>query len=150
MSESDMYRKLVKDKKIESVMKAKGMEKSLSNGRKIFRLFLFLNEISAVHELLTKSSLVLPLRVLKVISGTCSFIYYLTDNIIWLQGLGFVGAYVPGIGGGKLIRWKRIKNMMSLTKTVLEIFIALYNIFEKERYENEIREDLDEFAFEQL
>lgn len=52
MKESEVYGQLVKEKKIESVLKAKRMESSLSNGRKIFRLFLFLNEISELYDLL--------------------------------------------------------------------------------------------------
>lgn len=52
MRESEEYGRLVREKKIESVLKAKRMESSLSNGRKIFRLFLFLNEISELYDLI--------------------------------------------------------------------------------------------------
>jgi hypothetical protein len=108
------------------------MESSLSNGRKIFRLFLFLNEVTELHQLMTKSSLVLPLRVLKIVSTVCSFIYYLTDNIVWLANLGFVGDYVPHLFGGiTKYKWKQIKNLFSLTKTILEVIIAFYNHSEK-------------------
>jgi hypothetical protein len=107
MRESNEFKQLVKEKKIESVLKAKRMESSLSNGRKIFRLFLFLNEVTEMHQLITKSQVVLPLRILKIISTCCSFIYYLTDNIVWLANLGFVGNYVPHIFGGKTsFKWK--------------------------------------------
>ena len=45
MQNSEEYKELVKAKKIESVNIAKKFESQVSNGRKIFRLLLFLNEI---------------------------------------------------------------------------------------------------------
>ena len=121
MRESEEYGHLVREKKIESVLKAKRMEASLSNGRKIFRLFLFLQEISVLYELIQSKSFVRPLRLLKVISACCSFVYYLTDNIVWLANLGFTSVYVPF---STQLKWKQIKNLFSLAKTVLEIIVA--------------------------
>ena len=128
MRTSEDFKQLVKDKKIESVVRASKMESSISNGRKTFRLFLLLNEVTDLHQLITRSQLVLPLRSLKIISTCCSFIYYLTDNIVWLANLGFVGNYVPHLfGGSTSYKWKQIKNLFSLTKTILEVIIAFYN-----------------------
>jgi len=45
MQNSEEYKELVKAKKIESVNILKKFESQVSNGRKIFRLLLFLNEI---------------------------------------------------------------------------------------------------------
>jgi hypothetical protein len=97
------------------------MEASLSNGRKIFRLFLFLQEIHVLYELIQSKSFVRPLRILKVISACCSFVYYLTDNIVWLANLGFTSHYVPF---STKLKWKQIKNLFSLARTVFEAIIA--------------------------
>lgn len=95
MRSSEEFGRLVKEKKIESVLKAKKLEGNISNGRKIFRLFLFLNEVTELHALVTKANHVMPLRILKIVSTCCSFIYYLTDNIVWLANLGFTSPRVP-------------------------------------------------------
>jgi len=46
MRESEVYGKFARDKKVNSVNNAKQLESSISNGRKIFRLFLFLNSLA--------------------------------------------------------------------------------------------------------
>jgi len=132
MRESKEFGKLVKDKQISSVNKAKKLESSISNGRKIFRLFLFLNESAELYELIKSSKFPLPLRVLKIISTCCSFIYYFTDNMVYLSNLGFVNAYLPKTK----MKWKQLKNIFSFTKTILEIIIAIYAIYEKKKEEN--------------
>lgn len=132
MRESKEYGKLVKDKQISSVNKAKKLESSISNGRKIFRLFLFLNESAELYELIKSSKFPLPLRVLKIISTCSSFIYYFTDNMVYLSNLGFVNAYLPKTK----MKWKQLKNIFSFTKTILEIIIAIYAIYEKKKEEN--------------
>ena len=139
MRESEEFRKLVKDKKIESVLKAKKLESSLSNGRKIFRLFLFLNEISELHDLIKSSSKEKPLRILKVVSACCSFVYYLTDNMVWLANLGFTSSFVPF---STQLKWKQIKNCFSLIKTILEIVNAFQEIVWRKQEEARIRQQL--------
>jgi len=146
MRESAEYGKEVKDKKISSVNKAKKLESSISNGRKIFRLFLFLNESAELYELIKYSKYTLPLRVLKIISTCCSFIYYFTDNIVYLSNMGFVNAFVPHT----TMKWKQIKNIFSFTKTILEIIIAIYTIYEKKKEELQISEKLQKFTEETL
>ena len=143
MRESQEYGALVREKKINSVLKAKKMESSLSNGRKIFRLFLFLNEVTELHQLITNSTHALPLRMIKIVSTCCSFIYYLTDNIVWLANLGFVSSYVPLMG--TRLKWKQIKNIFSLTKTILEVIISFISILEKRKKEFEISQRLLQF-----
>lgn len=126
--------------------KAKKLESSISNGRKIFRLFLFLNESAELYELIKYSNFPLPLRVLKIISTCCSFIYYFTDNIVYLSNLGFVEPFVPKTR----LKWKQIKNIFSFTKTILEIIIAIYTIYEKKKEEFQISEKLKRFTDEVL
>lgn len=124
MRESDVYGKQVKEKKNSSVNKSKKFESSLSNGRKIFRLFLWMNELAELNELMRFENFKLPMRVLKIISTCCSFIYYLTDNIVFLANLDILSPTVPYTN--KMLKWKLIKNIFSLTKTILEVVVAIY------------------------
>lgn len=137
---------MTKDKKVSSVNKAKKLESSISNGRKIFRLFLFLNESVELYELIKNSKFPLPLRILKIVSNCCSFIYYFTDNIVYLSNMGFVDVFIPRTK----MKWKQIKNIFSFTKTILEIIIAIYTVYEKKKEENEISEKLKQFTDEIL
>jgi hypothetical protein len=127
MRESQEYGTEVRARKNPSVNKAKKFESSISNGRKIFRLFLWLNEIAELNDLIKLQKFGVPMRILKIISTSCSFIYYLTDNIVYLANLDLCSPFVPFIGHQKL-KWKQIKNIFSLTKTILEIIIAIYAI----------------------
>lgn len=75
------------------------------------------------------------MKVLKIISTICSFIYYLTDNIVYLANLDFVQPTIPGLPGYK---WKQIKNYFSLTKTFMEIIIAIYQVHLKVAAEHDL------------
>ncbi len=85
-------------------------------------------------------------KVLKIISTCCSFVYYFTDNIVFLASVDFVSPKVPY---AKNLKWKQIKNSFSLIKTVLEVIISfsqlrsnksetanLFNILQQ--YDNEV------------
>jgi hypothetical protein len=128
MRESQEYGEVVRARKDPSVNKAKKFESSISNGRKIFRLFLWLNEIAELNELLNFKKYSFKMSLLKIISTTCSFIYYLTDNIVYLANLDICSPFIPYTNK---LKWKRIKNIFSLTKTILEIFISVYAILLK-------------------
>lgn len=73
--------------------------------------------------------MILSLKVMKVISGICSFMYYFTDNIVWFSKIGFFDKHVPFIKRllGKEWKWGKIKDMFSLLKTILELFIFIYS-----------------------
>ena len=80
---------LVKDRKSPSVNKAKKLESNISNGRKIFRLLLWLNEISEIENMINNKKMDRILRLLKICSLSCSFFYYIADNAVWLAGMSF-------------------------------------------------------------
>lgn len=124
---------IVKQKKEPSVNRAKKLESNISNGRKIFRLLLWLNEISEILNLVDSKKMNRLLRILKIFSTCCSFAYYLTDNIVWLAGMGYMS---PSIFKYK---WKNLKNSLSLLKTILELVISVYNIYLKTTQEKVIR-----------
>ena len=68
--------------------RAKKLENNISNGRKIFRLLLWLNEISEIENMINNKKMDRILRLLKTFSLSCSFFYYIADNWVWLAGLG--------------------------------------------------------------
>jgi len=90
-----------------------------------------------------KKGMELPMQILKIISTCCSFIYYLTDNIVYLANLDFVSSYVPFLN--MKLKWKQIKNIFSLTKTILEVIIAIYSVILKRREEEKLKEKLMKF-----
>jgi hypothetical protein len=81
---------------------------------------------------------------MKVTSAVCSFIYYFTDNIVWLAKIGFVSKYIPLSDKviGKSIKWGKIKDQFSLVKTILELVIYTYVHRIKTREIEELRETL--------
>ena len=93
MKESSFYAKLIKEKKVVSVIAWGKFEKNISNGRKIFRLLLWLNEITELGNVWNNTKLTPRFKALKLTSLVCSFFYYLTDNIVWFSNIGFVGKY---------------------------------------------------------
>ena len=113
---------------MDSFNKFKAFESQISNGRKIFRLFLWLNEINEIHSIVHSTKLSKNLKIMKTTSAVCSFIYYFTDNIVWLAKIGFLSKYIPysGRAFSAPIKWGKIKDQFSLTKTILELIIYLY------------------------
>ena len=112
------------------------LENNISNGRKIFRLFLWLNEITLLEEPIKSKKLKIEVKFLKIISTICSFFYYLTDNIVWLANIGYMNSKIFSY------RWKKIKDGFSLTKTILEVVISLYTVFLKKREERILRKKI--------
>merc|ERR1712060_72411 len=112
-------------KKEPSVNRAKKLESNISNGRKIFRLLLWLNEINEILSLIDNKKMNKVLRCMKIISTCCSFCYYFADNAVWLAGMGYTS---PTIFKR---HWKDLKNSFSLWKTWLELIIAVVNIILK-------------------
>lgn len=81
---------MVLQKKEPTVNRIKKLENNISNGRKIFRLLLWLNEISEIENLINNKKMNKVLRILKICSTCCSFLYYIADNSVWLAGMGFM------------------------------------------------------------
>ncbi len=101
---------------------------------------LFLNEISELNEIIKNSKYILSLKILKIFSTLCSFNYYLFDNIVWLTQIGILNKFImPNF------KWKKLKDIFSLWKTVFEIIISSYVIILKKRKENKIMEELKKY-----
>lgn len=136
-SDDPKIAELVKLKKEPSLNRAKKLEGNISNGRKIFRLLLWLNEISEIENLVKNKKMNKQLRILKIVSTICSCIYYFADNCVWLGGLGFISPRIYSM------KWKQLKNMCSLSKTIMELIISVYTICLKLRQERTIKAKLE-------
>ena len=114
--------------KLNSFKMAKVFESQISNGRKIFRLFLWLNEIEEIQNIINSEKLSINLKILKIISAICSFIYYFSDNLVWFSKIGYINKFVPFSKKlyGHQVKWSLIKDAFSLAKTMLELFIYIY------------------------
>ena len=114
--------------KISTYKMAKVFESQISNGRKIFRLFLWLNEIEEIQNIIRSEKLTLNLKILKIISTICSFIYYFSDNLVWFAKIGFISKFLPFSKRfyGTQVKWNSIKDIFSLAKTMLELFVYIY------------------------
>lgn len=136
MKESEVYGDLVKSKKEPTVLRAKSLEGNISNGRKIFRLFLWLNEITLLEEIITSKKMPFEVKLMKTVSTICSFFYYLSDNIVWLSNIGYANPKFFGY------RWKKIKDAFSLSKTILEVIISSYTVILNKRKERKLRKEI--------
>lgn len=77
------------------------------------------------------------LKVLKICSCFCSFNYYLYDNIVWFTQIGIVNKFIISH-----FKWKKLKDIFSLWKTILEIIISIYVVTLKKKKEKEIMDKL--------
>ena len=140
MKESEEFGDLVRQKKEPTVVRAKLLENNISNGRKIFRLFLWLNEITLLEEIIKNKKMNKRVKFMKTISTICSFFYYLTDNIVWLANMGYLNNKVFSY------KWKKIKDGFSLTKTILEVIISTYTVYLKKKEERILRKKIYEHS----
>ena len=90
-----------------------------------------MNEIKEFDDICKDHKLELPLKLLKLVSTSCSFGYYFFDNLVWFAKMDFIANNDPLFH----MKYKPLKNAFSLAKTVLELVISVYNIIRKEREE---------------
>lgn len=152
MKRSIIWGELVRNREVESFNKAKTFESNISNGRKIFRLFLWLNEIEEIHNHVHNTKMNTNIKFLRVISSICSFIYYFTDNIVWLAKIGYVNKMVPLLHliFGYEIKWGTVKNQFSLGKTLFELVIFIYTYKLKGKEEAELWEKINQFDYQMI
>lgn len=110
--------------------RAKSIEDNISNGRKIFRFLLFLNEYSEMNEILKNQKHPIGLKILKFLSSICSHNYYLFDNIVWFTQIGIINKFIL-----PKFKWKKLKDIFSLWKTIFEVIISVYVVLIKTRKE---------------
>jgi len=109
-----------------SATHAKSVYSSLKSSRKMFKLFKFISELSALGNSCKKVSVqsykdLLSMPVVKSGYHVLSFFYYIIDNVLWVESIGVAGLSL--IGG--IERWKWAKNLISLFRAALKITLAI-------------------------
>ena len=95
----------------------KRIERSLSEGRKIFRLFKWFDEIAAMIKRARKGVQDAWFReILFYLGSMSSFGYYLLDNIVWFSSIKVISKYIA-----YNIKWKKAKDLFSLLRCMIEI-----------------------------
>lgn len=107
-----------------SVQNARSVEHSMSSGRKMIRLFRFLDEVGAIERLLERTGTWQVLSVLQLLSHSCSFLYYVLDNLVLASSIGVISHVIAAIN----VRWKSTKDMSSLVRVLLAISISCLNL----------------------
>jgi hypothetical protein len=106
----------------------KRIEKSLSEGRKIFRLFKFMDEFSECikhfRDKNTKRDKT-HREVIFYLLKITSFLYYLLDNIVWFSSIKVINKYIAFA-----IKWKKTKDVCSLCRCALQIISSLSLVVE--------------------
>lgn len=82
-----------------------------------------MNEINELNNLMMEEKKNIKMKILKILSSICSFNYYLFDNIVWLSTIGIINKFIL-----PKIKWKKLKDIFSLWKTILEVIISIYQV----------------------
>lgn len=102
--------------KLEDLINYRRIQQQLSSGRKVFRLLKFSDEISNMirHSRNPNKNSTLQ-EILFYSSGVCSFFYYFLDNLIWMSKNRYKAL-------------SRIKDLFSISRCLIEVYICLYEI----------------------
>ena len=101
-----------------------GLKESISQARKVFRLFRFFDEIKGLVKIL-KTDKPIAFKILSVFTYFCSIMYYISDNILWV-----INIVVKSGGLDKKISkyWKNKKNFFSLCRVITYTIILVYSV----------------------
>ena len=73
-------------------------------------------------------------------SAICSHNYYLFDNIVWFTQIGILNKFIL-----PKFKWKKLKDIFSLWKTIFEIIISVYLIVMKSFKAAKIEQELSKY-----
>lgn len=143
---ADLYKDCMKDYIEErnivewplSMRNAKSIKRAMSQGRKIFRLFKFMDEIAnadAHFQRIQRIHRPNPLLILQCINDFFSFWYYVTDNIVWFASIGLIGKYIVRLQ----IKWKVIKDSISLVRNLIDVLMCLLIVHKSISVERRLR-----------
>jgi hypothetical protein len=93
-----------------------------------------------MNDILKNKNHPLLLKILKFLSAVCSHNYYLFDNIVWFTQIGILNKFIISD-----LKWKKLKDIFSLWKTIFELIISLYLVIMKTRKERKLMEELSRF-----
>ena len=112
-----------------NVRNSRTIQDSMRNGRKVFRLLRWIEEIGSLDKNLKKATN--TLSVLKFARHLIGIFYYIFDNIVWISEAGIINKYISD----PRWKWENSKNVLSLMRYSLLFFIVLLKvrkIFNKE------------------
>lgn len=119
----------------------KKIEKSMSNGRKIFGFLKFIEDLKKFSTYLYESSFN-TLGILKAFNCLASCFYHFLDSLVWASNVGIINPIFTGE-----IRWKTSKNFFSLIKTLIKFTTNLMDFktcyYLSKMNENELHDDYD-------
>lgn len=93
-----------------------------------------------MNEILKKKKLPLGLKVMKFLSAVCSHNYYLFDNIVWFTQIGILNKFIIS-----KFKWKKLKDIFSLWKTIFEVLISVWVVVRKSEKEQELMRQLTKY-----
>lgn len=96
----------------------KRIEKSMSNGRKIFRFLKFVEDLKKFINLTYDSSFDSK-TVLKAFIALTGCFYHFLDNLVWASNMGMINRVFSGD-----INWKTSKNFFSIIRTLIKLYSA--------------------------
>jgi len=140
---ADLYKDCMKDYIAErnivewplSMRNAKSIKKAMSQGRKIFRLFKFMDEIANADAHFQRGHRLNSLLILQCVNDFFSFWYYVTDNIVWFASIGLIGKYIVRLQ----IKWKVIKDSISLVRNVIDVLMCVLIVHKSISVERRLR-----------
>lgn len=74
---------------------------------------------------------------MKFLSAVCSHNYYLFDNIVWFTQIGILNKFIIS-----KFKWKKLKDIFSLWKTIFEVLISVWVVVRKSEKEQELMRQL--------
>ena len=102
----------------------KRIEKSMSNGRKIFGFLKFVEDLKKFYSYLFDSSFDI-ITILKAFTTLSSCFYHFLDNLVWASNVGMIDRIITGN-----LNWKTSKNFFSLLKTLIKVVTNILNFKE--------------------
>jgi hypothetical protein len=97
----------------------KRIEKSMSNGRKIFGFMKFIEDFKKFYSYLYDSSFDFS-TILKAITTLFSCFQHFLDNLVWASNVGMLNRIITGELG-----WKTFKNFFDLLKSTIKLLTKL-------------------------
>ena len=122
-----------------SLKNAKSIERSMSNGRKLFRVLMFVDEYANIEKIVKTSNLYNGDGALKLLSHCASFVYYILDNLVWAADIGIINKFIYNAN----IKWKLTKDLASLTRCICELILSFFNIRETQKKLKVLESQLD-------
>ena len=108
-----------------SLKNAKNIEKSMKNGRKLMRVLMFLDELSAIEKLLKTYRFWDIVSVLQLLSNVAGTVFYLLDNLVWCSDIGIINQTIHALN----FKWKNTKDIAACTRATLQVIISVIGAF---------------------